>query len=51
MIPIAAVIAFFVPGLIVWRLHQTQWRFSLRALIIGMTVVAVALGLVFALTW
>jgi hypothetical protein len=49
LIPIAAFVAFVLPGLIVWRLHRTQWRISLRTLLIGMTVVAVALGLVFAL--
>ncbi len=49
VIPVVAFVAFLVPGLIVWRLHKTRWRISLRTLLIGMTVVAVALGLVFAL--
>ena len=49
VIPLVAFVAFVVPGMIVWRLHRTQWRISLRTLLIGMTMVAVALGLVFAL--
>ncbi len=51
LIPIVAVVAFLIPGLLVWRLHQAQWRISLRTLLIGMTVIAVALGLVFSLSW
>jgi hypothetical protein len=49
IIPVVALVAFVVPGLIVWRLHRAQWRISLRTLLIVMTVVAVALGLVFSL--
>jgi len=49
VIPIVALVAFVVPGIIVWNLYRNQWRISLRALLIGMTMVAVALGLVFAL--
>ena len=49
VIPVVAFVAFMVPGLIVWGLHRTQWRISLRTLLIGMTMVAVALGLVVAL--
>jgi hypothetical protein len=49
LIPVAAFVAFVIPGLIVWGLHRTQWRIRLRTLLIGMTVVAVALGLVFSL--
>lgn len=49
VIPVAAFVAFVLPGLIVWRLHKSHWRISLRTLLVGMTMVAVALGLVFAL--
>ena len=49
VIPIVAFVAFVVPGIIVWNLYRNQWRISLRTLLIGMTMVAVALGLVFAL--
>ena len=45
LIPIAAVFAFVMPGVIVWRLHRNRWRVSLRTLLIGMTAVAVLLGL------
>jgi hypothetical protein len=49
LIPIAAIVAFMLPGIIVWGLHQNQWRVSLRTLLIVITLVAVGLGLIVAL--
>ena len=46
LIPTAAIVAFVVPGVIVWRLHKNQWRVSLRTLLIATTLVAVVLGLI-----
>jgi hypothetical protein len=45
LIPIAGVLGFAMPGIMVWRLHRNRWRISLRALLVGMTAFAVLLGL------
>jgi hypothetical protein len=45
LIPIATVFAFAMPAIIVWRLHRNRWQVSLRTMLIGMTAVAVLLGL------
>ena len=39
---------FLIPGLLVWRLSskQPRWQFSLRSLLVAMTVIAVALTVV-----
>jgi hypothetical protein len=44
----AAAVGFLVPGLIVWCLSQREirWQFSLRSLLIAMTLVALLLGIV-----
>ena len=44
LIPISGLIAFVLPGIIVWRLHQNHWRVSLRTLLIAVTVTCVLLG-------
>lgn len=39
---------FIFPGLLVWRLSSTEspWQFSLRSLLVAVTVIAVALTIV-----
>jgi hypothetical protein len=51
LIYLAGALGFLAPGVIVWYLRNRpiSWRFSLRALLLVMTVLAVALGLIFAL--
>ena len=43
------IIAAIVCGIAPW-IHQLKWRFTLRTLLIGMTLVAVAFGLIVAAT-
>jgi hypothetical protein len=38
-------LGFVAPGVIVWRLHKNSWRFSIRALFIIVTVVAVLVAI------
>ena len=38
-------LGFVAPGVIVWRLHKNSWRFSIRAIFIVMTVVAVLVAI------
>ena len=40
-------IGFLAPGVVVWYLHKRgpPWRFSLRTLLIAMTVIAIVLGI------
>jgi hypothetical protein len=46
LIPLAAIIGFTAPGILVWWLQNNRWRMSLRALLVIMTVVALLLGAV-----
>ena len=44
----AGLAGFVIPGLVVWRLRSNEppWQFSLRSLLVAMTVIAVALAIV-----
>jgi len=44
----AATLGFLLPGFAVWRLSrpERQWQFSLRSMLIAMTLVALLLGIV-----
>jgi hypothetical protein len=46
------VLMFCIPSTLMWitSIRKPPWRFSLRALLIGMTLVAAALGLYFSLS-
>jgi hypothetical protein len=46
LIPLAAVIGFATPGILVWWLRNNRWRISVRAMLIIMTVIAAILGIV-----
>jgi hypothetical protein len=46
LIPLAAIIGFATPGFLVWWLRNDRWRFSMRALLIIMTLIATILGFV-----
>src|SRR5688572_30544165 len=48
LIFVAGVLGFLAPGVVVWylRSRQRSWQFSLRALLIAMTVAALLLGAV-----
>jgi hypothetical protein len=44
LIPLAAIIGFAAPGILVWWLRNNRWRISLRAMLIIMTLIAAILG-------
>lgn len=47
----SAACGFAAPGVVVWRLRKSSWQFSVRALLIAMTFVAVLAAVyVFATT-
>jgi hypothetical protein len=46
LIPLAAIIGFAAPGVLVWWLRNNGWRISLRAMLILMTLIAAILGVV-----
>jgi hypothetical protein len=50
LIPMFGIIASAISGIIVWRLHNNHWRVSLRTLLIAMTVVAVVMGGIMAMS-
>jgi hypothetical protein len=47
LVPMAGIIGFVTPGIIVWRLRRNGWRVRLRTLLITTAVVAMFLGLSF----
>jgi hypothetical protein len=46
LVPLAAIIGFATPGILVWWFRNNRWRISVRALLVIMTLVASILGLV-----
>jgi hypothetical protein len=46
LIPLAAIIGFASPGILVWWLRNNRWRISMRAMLIIMTLIAAILGFV-----
>jgi hypothetical protein len=46
LIFVAGALGFAAPAVIVWYLHKSSWRLSLRTLLIATTMIAVVLGLV-----
>jgi hypothetical protein len=46
LIPLAAIIGFATPGILVWWLRSNRWRISMRAMFTIMTLIAAILGFV-----
>jgi hypothetical protein len=48
LIFVAGALGFLAPGIVVWywRKSQILWQFSLRALLIAITLVAVVMGII-----